>query len=147
MKNQHSKSFCGGDYSLLRDLMTETPFTPNCYSNLDVMVDECYYRLLDLLQKSVPIRTKHRQSLPPLISPSTSILMKRKETASKKLNRGIRPLSDLILKVQKLLQELEEAVTNDRREYEISLSDSRNLNTVFKFINFVKTDRSALPTL
>ena len=128
-------SFCRGDYSLLRNLMTETPFTPNCYSNIDVMVDEWYSWLLDLLQKSVSIRTKHRQSLPPWISPSTSNLMKRK-TAIKKLSRGVRPSSDL-LKVQKLSQELEEAVTNDKREYEISLSDSRNLDTVFKYINFV----------
>ena len=99
-------SFCRGDYSLLRNLMTETPFTPNCYSNIDVMIDEWFSWLIDLLQKSVPIRTKHRQSLPPWISPSTSNLMKRKETAKEKLNRGVRPSSDLILKVRKLSQEL-----------------------------------------
>ena len=79
-------SFCRGDYSLLRNLMTETPFTPNCYSNIDVMVDEWYSWLLDPLQKSVPIRTKHRQSLPSWISPSTSNLLKKrncnKETES-----------------------------------------------------------------
>ena len=79
-------SFCRGDYCLLRDLMTETPFTRNCYSNIDVMVDEWYSWLLDLIQKSVPIRTKHQQSLPPWISPSTSNLMKKrncsKETES-----------------------------------------------------------------
>ena len=140
-------SLCRGDYSLLRNLMTETPFAPNYYSNIDVMVDEWYSWLLALLQKSVPIRAKHRQSLPPWNSPSTSNLMKRKETAIKKLNRGVRPSSDLILKVQKLSQELEEAVTNDTREYECWLSDSRNLDTVFKYINFVKSDRSALPAL
>ena len=44
--------------------------------------------------------------------------MKRKETAMKKLNRGVCPSSDLILKAQKLSQELEEAVTDDKREYE-----------------------------
>ena len=140
-------SFCRGDYSLLRNLMTQTPFTPNCYSNTDVMVDEWYSWSLYLLQKSVPIRTKHRQSLPPWISPSTSNIMKRKETAIKKLNRGVRPSSDSILKVQKLSQEIEEAVTHDKREYGISLCDSRNLATIFKYINFVKSDRSALPTL
>ena len=140
-------SFCRGDYSFLRNLMTQTPFTPNCYSNIDVMVDEWYSWLLYLLQKSVPIRTKHRQSLPPWISPSTSNIMKRKETAIKKLNRGVRPSSDSILKVQKLSQELEEAVTHDKREYGISLCDSRNIATKFKYINFVKSDRSALPTL
>ena len=72
--------------------------------------------------------------------------MKRKEPAIQKLNRGVCPSSDLILKVQKLSQELEEAVANDKREYEKSLSDSRNLATIFKNINFVKSDRSALPT-
>ena len=79
-----------------------------------------------------------------LVSPSTFNLMKRN---CNKLNRGVRPSSDLILKVQKLLQELEEAVTNDKREYEISLSDSRNLATIFKYINCVKFEGSAFPTL
>ena len=81
-------SFCRSGYYLLRNLMTEIPFTANCYSNIDLMVEESYSRLLDLLQKSVPIKTKHRQSLPPWISLSTSNLIKRKETAMKKLNRG-----------------------------------------------------------
>ena len=139
--------FCRGDFCLLRNLMTETPFTRNCYSNIDVMVDEWYSCLLDLLQKSVPIRTKHQESLPPWISPSTSNLMKRKETAVKKLNHGVRHSSDFIFKVQKFSQDLEEAVFNVKREYEISLSDSRNLATIFKYIKLVKSDRSALPTL
>ena len=45
-------SFCRGAYSLVRKLMTGTPFTPNCFSNIDVMVDEWFSWLLDLLQKS-----------------------------------------------------------------------------------------------
>ena len=111
------------------------------------MVDEWYSWLLDLIQKSVRIRTKHLQSLPPWISPSTSNLMKRKETAIKKLNRGVPPSPDLILKVKNLSQKLEGAVTTDKREYEISLSDSRDLAKIIKYINFVKSDGSALPTL
>ena len=111
------------------------------------MVDEWCFWLLDILQKSVPIRTKHRQSLPPWISPSTSNPLKRKEAAKKKLNRGVRPSSDLLLKVQKLSQELEEAGTNGKREYEISVCDSRSVAKKFKYNNSVKSDRSALHTL
>ena len=136
-------SFCRGDY-YLRNIKTETPFTLNCYSNIDVMVDEWYSWLLGLLQKGVPIRSQHRQSLPTWISLSTSNLMKREETAVKKLNRGVCPSSDLVLKVQKLLQELERAVTNDKREYEISLPDSRNFAKILKYINFVQSDGSAI---
>ena len=135
-------SFCRGDYSLLRNLMTETPFTPNCYSNIDVMVDEWYSWLLDLLQKSVPIRTKHRQSLPPWISPSTSNLMKRncnKETESWRPS-----LVRFNTQSTKAFARVRRSSNQRQKEYEISLSDSRNLDTVFKYINFVKSDRSAL---
>ena len=72
--------------------------------------------------------------------------MKRKEIAIKKLKRGVSPSSNLTLNVQKLSQELEETVTSDKREYEVSLSDSRNFATIIKYINFDKSDRSALPT-
>ena len=103
------------------------------------MVDEWYSRLLDVLQKNVPIRKKHRQSLQPWISPSTSNFMKR--YCSKETELYLRLSSDLILKVQNLSQQSEETATNGKKECEISPSDSRNLATIFKYINFNKSDR------
>ena len=73
--------------------------------------------------------------------------MKRKETAIKKLNFGVCPSSALTLKVQKHSQELEDTVTNDKKEIQISFSNSRKLATIIKYITFVKSDRSILPIL
>ena len=81
-------SFCNGEYKLLNDLIIDNPFDTYCWSNPNVIVQHWYKWLLDLLSSTIPKRTKHRTSLLPWISQSTSHMIKCLNTARKKHNES-----------------------------------------------------------
>ena len=58
-------------------------FKPVCYTNINNKLEEMYDFFDKVAQTTIPKRTRHRQSLPPWITPSTSNLMKKLNTQRK----------------------------------------------------------------
>ena len=56
---------------------------PVCYTNINNMCEEMYDFFDKVAQATIPKKTRHRQSLPPWITPSLSNLMKKLNTQRK----------------------------------------------------------------
>ena len=54
---QHIFSFCFG-YLFLNDLIGHATFLPYCWTNIDLMVENCYKWLKEKMENLIPIRTK-----------------------------------------------------------------------------------------
>ena len=76
-------SFNAADNEEILMIMENSPFETTCYSNIDNMVNEFYVYLSDIIEKCVPRRTTHRQTLPIWFTPDTSHLLKKLETQRK----------------------------------------------------------------
>ena len=76
-------SFNAADYEEILKIMENSLFEPTCYSNIDNMVNEFYVYLNDIIEKYVPRRTTHRQTLQSWSTPETSHLLKNLETQRK----------------------------------------------------------------
>ena len=77
-------SYCNGDYGLFTEQILENLFDSYCWLNVNVIINHWYNWLSSLIKKCIPKHTKHRSSLPPWISQSTSNFIKRLYTARKK---------------------------------------------------------------
>ena len=67
------------------DIMSTSPFSPVCHTNIDKMnSDLCQYTQI-LKQECVPLRTRHRKEFPPWITPRTSNLINKLKTQKKVL--------------------------------------------------------------
>ena len=75
------RCFGRADYSEVSKFIKIAVFKPVCYTNINTMCEEMYDFFDKVAQATFPKRTKHRQSLPPWITPSTSNLMKLEQSA------------------------------------------------------------------
>ena len=82
--------------------------------------------LSSLVKKCIPERTKHRSSLPPWISQSTSNLFKRLHTARKK-NTESHP------KILLLIEQTETNAEMDKADYEQSLASEQSTGKLLKY--------------
>ena len=78
-------SFNAADYEEVLKIMETSPFEPTCYSNINNMVNEFIIYLNDNIEKCVPRRTTHRQTLPSWVTPENSHLLKKLDTQRKLL--------------------------------------------------------------
>ena len=85
-----------------------------------------------------PVRTKHRMSLPPWITPETSNMIKRLNTAKKKF-----PSESPKLKF--MSENCDKAVEDDKSQYETLLSNGRSTSALFKY--FRSFTKGTLPSV
>ena len=97
-----SRSFSNVDWELVNKVISENPFDPFCLSNPKVLLSEWYTRINRIMDKTIPVKTKHRRYLPPWGSPETSNQMKRHNTL---LNKLIRKKADIANKASSSLGE------------------------------------------
>ena len=90
-----------------------------------MILNHWYNWLSSLFKKCIPKRTKHRLSLPPWISQSTSNLIKRLHTARKKYTES-HP------KVLHLIEQTETNAEIDKADFEQSPASERSTEKLFK---------------
>ena len=112
--------------SSMYQLMYDSPFSPYCWSDLNMLVKQWYEWIDTLLAKCVSKRTTHRSNLAPWITPTISNLIKQLETAYQQ--KGTLHCTTLRLK-----NECDAAIIEDRVNYEEALADSRTPDKLFKF--------------
>ena len=89
----------------------------------------------NLIQECVPLRTRHRQEMPPWITPSTSNLINKLKTQKKVLLE--RPTASRRNNVSKLENVVLENCEIDRLKYQEKLLSSRNTEKCFKHLNYL----------
>ena len=97
-----SGSFSNVDWELVNKVISDNPFDPFCLSNLNVLLSEWYIWINRIMDKTIPVKTKHRRSLPPWVSSETSNQMKRHNTL---LNNLIKNKADIANKASSFLSE------------------------------------------
>ena len=93
----------------------------------------------------MPRRTRRRQSLPQWVTPSTSNLMNKLRTQTRIYK--LKPTSyrrNLILSLDKMV---EEAVEEDRVNYQENLMSTRNTHLIFKHFKSLKKSETLPKTL
>ena len=73
-------AFKRANWEHLNEQIMKSPFDPYCCSNVNVLVQEWYEWINKILEANIPKITRHRSSLPPWVTPSTSHLIKKLET-------------------------------------------------------------------
>ena len=103
-----------------------------------MILNHWYNWLSSLTKKCIPKRTKHRSSLPPWISQSTSNIIKRLHTARKKHTESHS-------KVLHLIEQTETNAEMDKTDYEHPLTSAQSTGKLFKY--FRAFHRSSLPSI
>ena len=141
----HKYSFALADYGKLNCLIANNPFTGNCRSNINVLLEEWYKWLDHLLKQCVPYKTQHRSSLPPWISSSTSHLMKQLKTISRKYDR--KPTESMLCKLKTIESQIKIAGASDQSAYEEKLAEGRSTKRLFKYFKSLRGSGSIPPKL
>ena len=128
-------SFCNADFDKIRDMMERTPFDSYCWSIVDVVLDNWYYWLEEILEDCVPRRTKHRSCLLPWISRETSHILKRLKTKRKRYHETHPSVQDLLIKSNAMAQE-------DKIRYESQLAATRSSANLFKYFKAFKKEKN-----
>ena len=136
-------SFNAADYEEKLNIMGNSPFEPTCYSNIDNMVNDFYVYLNDFIEKCVPRRTTHRQTLPRWFTPETSHLLKKLETHKKLLK--LKPTAYRKQKMKILETEFWKSSEQDRIDYQTKIPETRNTDLMFKHFKRMSKE-SALPS-
>ena len=79
------RNYGRADYQKMIDVFSTRHFSPVCHTNIDNMYSELCQYTENLIQECVPLRTRHRQELPPWITPNTSNLINKLKTQKKVL--------------------------------------------------------------
>ena len=87
-----SRSFSNVDWEFANKVISENTFDPFCLSNPNVRFSEWYLWISRIMDKTIPVKTKHRSSLPPWVSSETSNQLKRNNTL---LNKLIKKKADI----------------------------------------------------
>lgn len=128
------------DYNTLIDELSKKSFSPKCYTSADHMLTEWYSWLREILNTLLPIRTRHRQSLPPWISSETSNILKRMKTIQKRL--ASKPDdSNLIMKREHLAAMYNGAVEGDKKDYEEKIFKEKSGPQIFKYFRNLKKEK------
>ena len=112
------------------------PFLLYCYTNVDVMVDLWYEWLFNIFEENIPMKTKHRLSLPPWVSKETSNFIKRRNTQKKTVQR--KPSESNQTKLTLLQNLLTEQLNNDQRAYADSVFKSGRLSEIQKYFKSIR---------
>ena len=126
------RSFGRADYSEVSEMIKIADFKPVCYTNINNMCKEMYDFFDKVAQATIPKRTRHRQSLPPWITPSRSILMKKLNTQRKLVaNKTTSYRKNIVRKFQNFVTE---AAKIDRCNYQEKIMSTRDSNVIFKHL-------------
>ena len=136
-------SLNAADYKEIIKIMENSLFERTCYLNIDNMVNEFYVYLNDIIEKCVPRRTTHRQTLPSWFNPETSHLLQKFETQRKLLN--LTPTAYRKQKTKTLETEFWKSSEQDRIDYETKIAETRNTDWMFKHLKRMSKE-SALPS-
>ena len=107
-------------------------FKPVCYTNINNMCEEMYDFFDRVAQATIPKRTRHRQSLPPCITPSTSNLMMKLNT--QRILVANKPTSYRKIIVKKYQNVVTEAAELDRCNYQEKVMSTRDISVIFKHL-------------
>ena len=122
------RSYGRADYQKMIDIMSTRPFSPVCHTNIDNMYSELCQYTENSKQECVPLRTRHRQEMPPRISnklkTQKKVLLER-PTAYRRNN--VSNLENVVL----------ENCEIDRLNYQEELLSSRNTEKIFKHFNYL----------
>ena len=119
------------------------PFEPFCYSNVDHLVHHWYKWLWMKIDTIVPRITKHRATLPPWMSSSTSHLIKRLETITAKQTQKLAT----ILKRKKLEGRVAKAMENDLIEFEKSVFEDRVFSRLQRYLKSIRKSPEIPPVV
>ena len=111
-------------------------FKPVCYTNINTMCKEMYDFCDKVAQATIPQSTRHRQSLPPWITPSTSNLRKNLNTQGKLVAN--KPTSCRKNVVRKFQNVVTEAAEIDRCNYQEKIMSTRDTSVIFKHLKCLK---------
>ena len=133
------------DWITLSKYILEHPFQPYCYSNIDHLINSWYLWLYIALEKHMKKQTKHRMNLAPWITPETSNIIKRLNTASKKVafksthsnNRNLERLKNLVDHLSEL----------DQKNFEESTFKGRNFSKLQKYFKSIRKNSSTPKTM
>ena len=117
----------------MTDIMSNCPFSPVCHTNIDNTFFKLCQYTENLLQECVPLRTRHRQEMPPWITPSLSKLINKLKTPKKMLLEW--PTANRKSFVSELENVLVECCEVDRLSYQENPFNSRNNKKTFKHLN------------
>ena len=133
------------DYNEIKKSILSEPFSPVCHTNINIMCEELYDYLENLVNQHVPRRTRRRQSLPPWIALSTSNIMNKLRTQTRLYK--LKPTSyrrNLILSLDKMVKE---AVEENRLNYQENLMSTRNIHLIFKQFKSLKKSETLPKTM
>ena len=129
------RSYGRADYQKIIDIMSTRPFSPVCHTNINNMYSELCQYTENLIQECVPLRTRHRQEMPPWKTPSTSNLINKLKTQKKVLLE--RPTAYRKKTVSKLENVVIKNCEIDHLNYQEELLSSHNTEKSFKHLNYL----------
>ena len=107
-------------------------FKPVCYTKINNMREEIYDFFDKVTQATIPKRIRHRQSLPPWITPSASNLMKKLNTQRKLVaNKPMSYRKNIVRKFQNVVTE---AAEKDWCNYQEPIMSTRDTSVIFKHL-------------
>ena len=141
-----SLAFKRADWTTINQETKDKPFITYCYSNVNELLRQWYAWLWDKIKNNVPKVTSHRSTLPPWVTPSTSHMLKRVQTLTRRIDRQNiptlnKPILSLILKHKKLEKILQIALTEDQAIYEETVTSSRRFSDLQKNLNKISSSR------
>ena len=126
------RGFGRADYSEVSEMIKIADFKPVCYTNINNICEVMYDFFDKVAQATIHKRTRHRQSLPPWITPSTSNLMKKLNTQRKLVaNKPTSYRKNIVRKFQNVVTEAAEI---DRCNYHEKILSTRDTNVIFKHL-------------
>ena len=141
-----SLAFNRADWTTINQEIKDKLFIPYCYSNVNELLRQWYAWLWDKIKNNVRKVTSHRSTLPPWVTPSTSHMLKRVQTLTRRIDRQNiptlnKPILSLILKHKKLEKNLQIALTEDQAIYEETVTSSRRFSDLQKNLNKISSSR------
>ena len=141
---ENFRSFGNADFEGINNFINENPFEPVCHTNINKMHEEYTQCLDEIIKSFVPLRTRHRKSLPPWITSSTSNLIKKLQT--KRQSCILKPTNYRRQQVKLFENLVTESSELDRKNYQEELFRTRNTNVIFKHLKNLNKHTS-LPKL
>ena len=132
-------SFSKANWDKINQYNNENPFNQYCYSNVDLMTELRYTWLLNIIEKHIPRKTKHRSSLAPWVTSETSKLIKIMDTMRRKWEKNVTECQ--LDKLKTFEKHLKLNLSEDQRVYEENLFVDGNFSKLQKnFESIRKTD-------
>ena len=109
------------------------PFYPYCPTNVDKIVEQWYDWLNPFMETNFPRLTKHRTQLPPWITPPTSLILKKLNTAKKQTSQKRE-------KIENFESEYKTSAEIDLATFGESIFASRKFSELNKYFNLRKSE-------